>query len=339
MAITGFVYPVAVHWGWSAEGWLSAFRVGDDGNADPSLGANGLIDFAGSGVVHVTGGAAALMAAYFVGPRAGRFNPDGTVNDMPGQATVLSVAGTFILWFGWYGFNPVSTLVFVDSMAVATRVAVTTTISAAAGGITSLAVHVLRRQPPDLPPTLNGILAGLVGVTAGCPVVDSQGAFAIGIISAFVYTLWSEMLKRLRIDDPLDASSVHMASGIWGVIAVGLFATESNTCSAGYASCADDYGAFYGGGGRQLGVQLAGAFGLSLWSLAMSTALFGLMALAGVLRVSKADEAVGLDFSHHGGAAYFGEGQIAASVNALAQKVLEEGGGGAKKECLAPTSE
>ena len=268
--LTAFIYPVVVHWGWSAEGWLSAWTgsASPEGYA-PVLGANGLIDFAGSGIVHMTGGGAALMGAIFLGPRTGRFAPrTGEVQDMPGHSTVLAALGTFILWFGWYGFNPVSTLAF-HYMRDAARVAVTTTMSACAGGATTLAIHVALKNPPDVSPALNGILAGLVSITAPCPVVDAWAAVLIGFMGAFVYYGSSKMLLKLKIDDPLDASPVHFFCGAWGVIAAGLFARQEFTMGV-YGSSPDDYGALFGGGGKQLGIQIVAVLAIAAWVCGLS---------------------------------------------------------------------
>jgi len=296
--LTAFIYPVVVHWAWSSEGWLSAW-TGDDA---PYLKANGLIDFAGSGVVHMTGGAAALVGAVFLGPRTGRFTPTGAVVDMPGHSTVLAALGTFILWFGWYGFNPVSTLAF-EYMGDAARVAVTTTLSAAAGGCTTLAIHVALKNPPDVFPALNGILAGLVSITAPCPVVEPWAAAFIGFVGGFVYYGSSSLLKKLQIDDPLDASPVHFFCGIWGVLSVGLFAEKEYVGSV-YGKDPDAYGAFMGGGGKQLGNQIIGVLAITGWVCSTCALVFGTLKALKMLRVSAEDEELGLDSSHHGGDAY-----------------------------------
>jgi len=252
--------------------------------------------------VHMTGGGAALMGAIFLGPRRGRFSEDGQCLDLPGHSTVLAALGTFILWFGWYGFNPVSTLAF-EYMADAQRVAVTTTLSAAAGGCTTLLIHVLMGNPSDVGPALNGILAGLVAITAPCPVVKPWAAALIGAIGAPVYYFSSMLLKKLKIDDPLDASPVHFFCGAWGVISVGFFADDKYVCSVYGVSC-DDYGAFMGGGGKQLGVQLLGVLAIAAWTCGTASMCFAILKGFGKLRVSADDERAGLDESHHGGSAY-----------------------------------
>jgi len=297
-ALTGFIYPVVVYWGWGTHGFLSAWT-----GKEPYLGANGLIDFAGSGVVHMTGGGAALMGAIALGPRTGRFAPrTGEVQDMPGHSTVLAALGTFILWFGWYGFNPVSTLAF-QYMQDAARAAVMTTLAACAGGATTLAIHVALKNPPDVSPALNGILAGLVSITGPCPVVDAWAAVLIGFIGAFVYYGSSKLLLKLKIDDPLDASPVHFFCGAWGVIASGLFANKEFVGGV-YGTSEDDYGALMGGGGKQLGVQIVGVLVIGSWTCVTTGAVFLVLKLAKMLRVSAEDEDQGLDSSHHGGDAY-----------------------------------
>jgi Amt family ammonium transporter len=305
-ALTGVIYPVVVNWGWSAHGWLSPWVLAADGETavEPYLGANGMIDFAGSGIVHMTGGVAALVGAIFLGPRTGRFSPSGECIDMPGHSSVLVALGTFILWFGWYGFNPVSTLAF-EYMETAARVAVTTTLGAAAGGVTALSIHYGFTKSLDVGPMCNGILAGLVSITGNCVVIEPWAAALIGAIGAAIYYGFSALLRKLKIDDPLDASSVHGACGAWGVIAAGLFAKQKYVLNDyGAEGGADDYGALYGGGGKQLGNQIAGVLAIIAWVGFTSSVLFGVLKYAGMLRVPVEEEEVGLDTSHHGGNAY-----------------------------------
>ena len=305
-ALTGVIYPVVVNWGWSYHGWLSPWVLAADGETvvEPYLGANGMIDFAGSGIVHMTGGVAALVGAIFLGPRTGRFSPSGECIDMPGHSSVLVALGTFILWFGWYGFNPVSTLAF-EYMETAARVAVTTTLGAAAGGVTALSIHYGFTKSLDVGPMCNGILAGLVSITGNCVVIEPWAAALIGAIGAAIYYGFSALLRKLKIDDPLDASSVHGACGAWGVIAAGLFAKQKYVLNDyGAEGGADDYGALYGGGGKQLGNQIAGVLAIIAWVGFTSSVLFGVLKYAGMLRVPVEEEEVGLDTSHHGGNAY-----------------------------------
>lgn len=306
--ITGFIYPVVVHWVWDGSGWLSAF------NADATYG--GLIDFAGSGVVHMTGGVAALAGAIALGPRIGRWaSPEA----FEGHSTPLQVIGTFLLWFGWYGFNPGSTLMITpDGYARdAARATVTTTLAAGGGGLLGM---LLKRFLPrglggsglyDIGHTCNSILGGLVGITAGCSVTDPWAALLIGFISAIVYHGTSCLMRKIKIDDPLDAFAVHGACGLWGLLAVGLFANSDFS----YAPNADseyfkdfgkhDSGIFmYGTKGLLFGTQIIGILTIFPWVLVTSGLMFYLLKLFGLLRVSKEEEISGLDGSKHGGSAY-----------------------------------
>ncbi|KAK9803386.1 hypothetical protein WJX72_003452 [[Myrmecia] bisecta] len=297
-ALSGFIYPVGAHWVWSSQGWLSAYRTGGS-----LLGANGLIDFAGSGVVHTVGGCCALMAAWQLGPRIGRFNENGTVNNMPGHSIIMATLGTFILWFGWYGFNPMSTQHILGQMETAAKVATNTTLSAASGGLFSMAINsVWYGRQPDVAPMLNGILTGLASVTGPCAVVEPYAAIIIGSVGACVYYMFVALLQRLRIDDPIDASCVHMAGGVWGLLASGLFATQDNLQRAYGTSYG--WGVLYGGGGRQLAMQIMGIVALCAWALGCSGLMFWLLRKYGMLRVSKTDELQGLDAALHGGYAY-----------------------------------
>jgi Amt family ammonium transporter len=298
--LTGFVYPVVVHWAWGPGGGFTEFESLNDG---------GVIDFAGSGVVHMTGGVAALVGAIFLGPRKGRFDPQtGLPNKMPAQSSVFQVLGTFILWVGWYGFNGVSTFILVSGgeatgAAVAAKVSVTTTLAAAFGGLTCFALSKLVDGVIDPGTICNGILGGLVGITAGCATVEPEGAMFIGIISALLYFGSAKALLKLGIDDVVNASPVHFVCGAWGVIAVGLFSSQNST-SVSYggeddASC----GVFYGCnlGDDQLAVQIAFVIAVTVWVGGTSAIVFGLLKAAGILRVSADVEAMGLDESEHGG--------------------------------------
>jgi len=232
LMLTGFVYPVVVHAIWNSAGFLSAFAD------EPFLGV-GMIDFAGSGVVHMTGGATALIAAIILGPRIGRFyDEDGNPLDKPGEfaphSVSLQVLGTFILWFGWYGFNPGSTLnISTPGYGdVAALCAVTTTLAAAAGAVSSMFFDTLLgflgegEAEYDLTMAMNGCLGGLVAITAGCSTVEPWAAIVIGIIGGVVYVLSSKLLIKLKIDDAVDAIPVHFFNGMWGCIATGLFASR-----------------------------------------------------------------------------------------------------------------
>lgn len=310
--LTGFIYPVVVHWGWSGDGWMSPWDYGEEGPSDAKVGGNDFIDFAGSGIVHMTGGGAALMGAIVLGPRMGRFDASGAPVDMPGHSTVLATMGTFILWFGWYAFNPCSTLLW-GSMGLAAKVAVNTTLGAAGGGVVSFLLGRFFTGTLDIGPALNGILGGLVAITGPCATVDPWAALIIGFIGGAVYYGASKMLLMLKIDDPLDASPVHFFCGAWGVIATGLFSSKSGVEFAAFSSHeaegAKHYGAFMGGGGEQLGIQFVGLLAIASWSCGMSLIMFLALKYAGILRVPPEEESEGLDTSHHGGSAYDLEGK------------------------------
>ncbi|CAM9265764.1 unnamed protein product [Ectocarpus fasciculatus] len=297
IVLTSFIYPVVVHWGW-AGGWASAWVEED------LLFDCGVIDFAGSGVVHMTGGLAALAAAIVVGPRTGRFNEDGTANTLPQQSAVLQTLGTLILWFGWYGFNGVSTLAINGLAGVAAKTMVTTTISAAFGAVTTVLLGKLNLGYWDGGAANNGLLAGLVGVTAGCSTCEPEGAMVIGIVSGFVYTYSSKLLVMLRIDDVVDAIPVHCFCGAWGVFAASLFATKDNYAAAYYDDRPKCAGAFYGGNGNAVAANVVFILAVTAWVLATCMALFlGINAVIG-MRVDKEMEQIGMDDSKHGGQTY-----------------------------------
>ena len=215
--LSGFVYPVVVHWIWDTAGWLCNWKTDKDGNAD-MLNDVGMHDFAGSGVVHMTGGIAGLMGAAIVGPRTGRFDASGRPMAMPGHNAALVVLGTFILWVGWYGFNPGSVLAITGEAAVdVARCAVTTTLSAAAGGIGAMVLNYSLYKVWDLVAVCNGCLAGLVSITAGAYVLQPWAAILAGLVGSVVLWASSKLLLKLKIDDPLEAFPVHGACGAWGV--------------------------------------------------------------------------------------------------------------------------
>lgn len=315
--LTGFIYPVVVHWIWSDYGWLSAGR-----DADVARGAwvqSGVVDFAGSGVVHMVGGCAALMGAIFLGPRIGRFDADGRmVKFSPHNAAFIGL-GTLLLWFGWYGFNPGSTLGLSGGMVLlAEKVAVGTTLAAAAGGLSAMLNSFVAYRHLDLGPLCNGILAGLVGVCSGVSVSEPWGCFAIGFFCS-MFQFWVAIgVQKLQIDDPLDAFAVHGGAGFFGLICGGLFGTRMNT-DAAYSSD-QPCGAFFNGcGGQQLGVNILGGVMIALWVCGTCTILFGTMRLAGILRISREEELAGLDKSRHGGYAY----DIKGSQDEPSSKALE----------------
>ena len=304
--ITGFIYPIVVHWVWDPTGFLSAF------NSNHIVG--GMIDFAGSGVVHMTGGIAGFVGASMLGPRLGRWdNPD----EFEGHSTPLQIIGTFLLWFGWYGFNGGSTLYIHGYGRDMARVSVCTTLSAAMSGSTGLLIKKFFPEKLggshtyDVGHTCNSILAGLVGITAGCATVSAPGALLIGFLSSFVYHGASCLMRKLKIDDPLDAFAVHGACGCWACIATGLFSVKAysyapNSGSPMYATIGgSDGGAFTGETvGATLGAELVGVLIELVWVGGCSTILFGTLKATAMLRVSKEVEMAGLDASKHGGSAY-----------------------------------
>jgi Amt family ammonium transporter len=300
LVLTGLVYPIVVHMAWDSSGVISAFNTG----SGPSTILGGVVDFAGSGVVHMTGGIAALIGAFALGPRIGRFDPEGKPVAMPGHSSVLQILGTFILWVGWYGFNCGSTLaVFALDTQYArdvARIACTTTLGAASGGVMSLAYGYALTHTWDVGALSNGVLAGLVSVTSGCSVIELWAAIVIGFIGALIFNGSSKLMLKLKIDDPLDAFAVHGACGMWGVLATGAF------CHPDYSyNLAGAYGFLYGGdNGVLLGPQVVFVLIIWLWvGSSMSVVFFSLKAL-GMLRVPAEVEEMGLDRSKHGGNAY-----------------------------------
>lgn len=301
--LTSFVYPVVSHWVWG--GGFLATLIDDE---------RGVIDFAGCTVVHMVGGFAGLAGATVVGPRLGRFDSEGKVVPIPGHSATLATLGTFLLWFGWYGFNPGSALGLTDgSWRVAERCAVTTTLAAATGGVVTLIVIKLRDHIFDLLACLNGILAGLVAITASCAFVEAYAAVVIGAIGALVYIGAAMVLLKLKIDDPLEAFPIHGAAGMWGALAPGLFNVRDFQDLV-LTIDGDNYyhGGFYRGSGLLLGVNIAGILIIMVWTLGLITPLFILMRFAGILRISRAEEIIGNDVSKHGGVAYPIDAAIAA---------------------------
>jgi len=325
--LSAFVYPVVVRAIWG-EGFLSAF------NSTKLFMNIGMIDFAGSGVVHLTGGATALVAAIILGPRRGRFhdedgNPLSEPATWPAHSAALQMLGTFILWFGWFGFNPGSALAInsVGAADVAALSAVTTTIAAASGSVSSLFTHSFfeyRAQgfvEYDLSYAMNGALGGLVSITANCCVVTPGMACIIGIIGGWVYILFSRLLVILKIDDAVDAIPVHFGCGIWGCIATGLFAAPDKVDIA-YGTGA--VGLFYSSGmdnkATLLVVQIIGLLCIIVWVTAVMTPFFILLKLLNLFRVDPLEEAVGLDISHHKGSAYDLKQADGAAVEELIEK-------------------
>lgn len=300
--LVGFIYPVVVCWGWNTQGWLSAWREED------LFAGCGAVDFAGSCVVHMTGGIAALVGASVIGPRSGF--PDNLKT--PGYGPAFQTLGVLILWFGWYGFNGVSTLYIVGFGQVAAKTMVTTTISAGTGAITCLIVGALLEGKNAkgsftirLENANNGVLAGLVGITAGCSTCEPVGAFFIGMTSAPVYLLSSMMLKKFGIDDVVEAAPVHGFCGMWGTLMAGCFATKKNYEAAYYADRAEDCaGIFYGGDGSTLASNIVLIIMNIIWTGTLSFVIFFSLNFFGLLRIDHQTEEDGMDFSEHGAPAF-----------------------------------
>ncbi|MEW4429824.1 ammonium transporter [Paenibacillus pabuli] len=266
--MTAIIYPVGGHWAWGG-GWLSEL---------------GMQDFAGSAVIHALGGFSALAAAIIIGPRKGKYTPHGvSAIALPSNLPLASV-GAFLLWFGWFGFNAGSTLSATDARIG--HIAIVTMLSAASGGAVTMLYTLFRFKRSDAPSVINGSLAGLVGITAGCAFVGDAAAIFIGAVSGLLMMAATNWLERRRIDDPVGAFPVHAASGMWGTIAVGLFATDG--------------GLFMGGGWKLLGVQALGLAALVIWGFVMTW--FGLKLIGKMVpvRSTEEEEDLGLDISYHG---------------------------------------
>lgn len=277
IVISVFIYPISGHWTWGG-GWLSEL---------------GFHDFAGSSIVHSVGAWVGLAGAAMIGPRIGKYNKKGKPNAIPGHNLLLGALGVFILWFGWFGFNPGSQLAAsgVENAVAIGHIAVTTNLAAAAGAIAAMCVSWCRFKRPELSLTLNGALAGLVAITAGTNVVDPVGAVLIGAMAGIILPFAVEFFDRiLKVDDPVGAISVHGVSGAFGTLMVGLFSTEK--------------GLFYGGGWHQLGVQAIGVLVFFVWAFGTGLLLFYILKKAKILRVSRRVEEEGLDIYEHGETAY-----------------------------------
>jgi Amt family ammonium transporter len=282
--LTGLVYPIAGFWTWGG-GWLAAL---------------GFHDFAGSLIVHAVGGFAGLAGAIALGPRIGRFNKDGSPNSMPGHSLSLAALGVFILWIGWYGFNPGSQLAFAGTANTnATMlIAVNTTLAAAAGAFLAMLISWLMYKKPDLGMTLNGGLGGLVGITANCDAVTNNSAIIIGAVAGVLVVIATVALEKAKIDDAVGAFPVHGVAGMWGGIAAGIF------------------------GGYPLGVQILGSVVYPIWAFSTLFALFYALKVAGILRVSMTEEIEGLDLTEHGAVNYPEFGASVVNTQAADTTVL-----------------
>jgi ammonium transporter, Amt family len=282
-AVFTVVYSLVSHWIWAPGGWLQRF---------------GMQDFAGSTVVHYQGALAALAGALLLGPRIGKFGHDGRANAIPGHNMPYAVLGTLILWFGWFGFNPGSTLGVVTGGHVGFfgYVAVTTNLAAAAGGLGGISVAWLVLRKPDVSMMLNGVLAALVAVTAACGFVAPWAAVVIGFVAAGVAVVAVPFVERLGIDDPIGAVAVHGLAGVWGTLATGLFALPSLAATVGVGRG----GLFYSGSPVQLGVQALGLVAVGAFTFAASFGSLWAMKRLWGIRVEPHVETAGLDVAEHG---------------------------------------
>ena len=280
---TALIYPVAGHLIWNPGGIFARM---------------GMLDFAGSAAVHAVGGWASLAAVMVLGPRIGKYKKDGSVNVISGHSMPLAALGAFILWFGWFGFNPGSALNGLDGSIA--HVVVTTNLSAAAAGLVSALFTYFRYGKVDSSMTINGALAGLVAITAGCAYVGTGSAIIIGAIAGVLVVIAVEVIDKLHADDPVGAIAVHGVCGSFGAIAVGLFASINAK------------GLFFGGGFRLLMVQTLGLIVVSIWAFSVTFGVFKLLKALMGIRVSPEDEIEGLDASEHG-------------TNSYSQHTIEDG--------------
>jgi Amt family ammonium transporter len=311
IGVSGFIYPIFGHWCWGPDGFLAT--MGSQGGFLSSLGMN-FHDFAGSTVVHSIGGWVAIAGAIMLGPRLGRkFKRDGGEPMLPHDLTI-AVIGGLILWFGWYGFNPCSTLSIMDNAGVG-RVATNTTLAACTGGLAAVFLMWFRTKKWDTTGILNGFLAGLVGITCPCYWVSGFGAACIGAVAGVIVILAMDLLEHWRIDDPVGAWPVHGACGIWGTLSLGLFASGEYSAAGSspfgvpsiVAGSPDALtGLLYGGGIKVLLAQIVGSVIVCTATFVSAMAMFwGLNALK-LLRVSREGELLGLDLDQHGIGAYPG---------------------------------
>ncbi len=302
--ISGLVYPIEAHWIWAPDGngWLAQ---------------RGFHDFAGSCAIHMVGGIAALVGAKILGPRIGKFEKDKNgkvtkVNAFPGHNIPLGALGVFILWFGWYGFNGAA----ATSIAQLGSIFLTTTVAPAVATVVCMVFTWVKYGKPDVSMCLNASLAGLVAITASCDVTDCVGAIVIGAVAGLLVVFGVWLLDyKLHIDDPVGAVAVHMMNGIWGTIAVGLFATSS---APGCQDLLDSgslagEGLFYGGGFTQLGTQLLGFVTVGAWAAICMTVVFSIIKATIGLRASKEEEILGLDMTEHGLATSYAGFETSAS--------------------------
>jgi Amt family ammonium transporter len=269
------MYPLVANWVWNPNGWLAL---------------RGFNDFAGSAAVHAMGGFSALAAAIVLGPRIGKYRKNGEVNAIPGHNLPLAAIGAFILWFGWFGFNPGSTLGAVGNWELIGTVATNTFLASAAGGISTMFYTYFRYGQIDITMTINGVLAGLVAITAGCNVVGPNAAIIIGLIAGVLVDIAVLYIDKLKIDDPVGAIAVHGVNGFFGALAVGLFATEG--------------GLFFGGGTAMLATQALGVLVIGAFGFVFTFILMKIMQKTVGIRISKVEESAGIDAVSFGVEAY-----------------------------------
>lgn len=277
------IYPVVAHWIWNAEGWL--FQ-------------DGAQDFAGSTVVHLTGAVAALAATILLKPRIGKFNKDGSANEIQGHNQVYTALAVLLLWVGWFGFNAGSKLTVSDG--IFGFVAFNTQLGAAAGAVAALLISWLVNGKADITAMLNGALAGLVAITASCAFVEPWAAVVIGFIGGLLVFFSAKFFEKMKIDDPIYALSVHGAAGVWGTLSNGLFATEEQATALATGKA----GLFYGGGWDQLVVQIESVVVAGAFAFAASFAVLWVIKMVIGLRVTEEQEIIGLDLSEHGAYGY-----------------------------------
>jgi Amt family ammonium transporter len=296
--VSMIIYPLLGNWVWGG-GWLQ--------NLGRSFGlGNGAVDFAGSGIVHMIGGSIALAGAIAIGPRIGRFNKDGSANAMPGHNIPMGVLGTIILFFGWFGFNPGSSLAFIGSgRELAVMAAVNTLLAGAAGGVSSMLYmwFLGPTKKPDPGLSVNGILAGLVAITAPCAFVSPLASVVIGLIAGVIVCFATFGLEKMHIDDPVGAVPVHLCNGAWGVLAVGIFA-NGNSASAGWNGVQTAVTGLIHGGNTQIIAQVLELLSIFIVVGGLSYVFFRILNAFKLLRSAPADELMGLDVPEMGMVGY-----------------------------------
>jgi len=291
IVISAVIYPIEAGWVWNGNGWLAQL---------------GFLDFAGSSAIHMVGGISGFIGAAFLGPRIGKYGQDGKARAIPGHSLTLGALGVFILWFGWYGFNGAA----AGDVSELGSIFVTTTIAATAASVSTMIFTWIKTGKPDVSMSLNGALAGLVGITAGCAYVDALGALIIGLAAGVLVVIAIEFIDmKLKVDDPVGAVAVHGVCGIWGTVAVGLFALDG--------------GLFYGGGASLLGIQSLGVLTIAAWTFATVGLTFFIIKKLNGLRVSKQDEIAGLDITEHGLASSYADFMITTIGSSSAPAAAE----------------